>query len=108
MAQLLQYKDQNSKCIIKTNVKRKEDAMKTIIGIIAVLGTTTSLALAGESAEATGTSLLVFLFLGFGALIIVCQLIPGVLLFCSMLKGLFAKSFKESMPVADDGIGETV
>jgi hypothetical protein len=92
----------------KTTVKRKEDAMKTIIGIIAVLGATTSLALAGESVEATGTSLLVFLFLGFGALIIVCQLIPGVLLFCSMLKGLFAKSLNESMQIADDTIGKTL
>jgi hypothetical protein len=108
MAHLLQYKDQNGKCIIKTNIKRKEDAMKTIMGIIAVLGFTTSLALAGESAETTGSSLLVFLFLGFGALIIVCQLIPGVLLFCSMSKGLFAKSLKKSMPVADDSIGKTI
>lgn len=76
--------------------------MKTITRIIAVLGATTSLAIAGEGVETNGSSLLVILFLGFGALIIVCQLIPGLVLFYSMIKGLFSRSVKKSMPVAAD------
>lgn len=80
----------------------KEDAMKSITRIIAVLGATTSLAIAGEGAETNGSSLLVILFLGFGALIIVCQLIPGLVLFCSMIKGLFSRSVKKSMPVTGE------
>lgn len=40
-------------------------------------------------------SFLTVLFLGFTALIVVCQLIPAVILFSGMLKGLFTKSTKE-------------
>ena len=46
-------------------------------------------ALASSDPETMGGSLLVFLFLGFRALIVVLQLVPSVLLFGSMLKGLF-------------------
>ena len=84
---------------------RKEDAMKTIMRVIAILGITTSLALAGEGGETMGTSLFVILFLGFGALIIVCQLIPGLMLFCSMMKGLFGKAVKETLPATDETEG---
>ena len=59
--------------------------------------TTPALAFGGP--ETTGTSLLVTIFLGFGALIIVCQLIPGLLLLCSMLKTIFGKTAKETAPV---------
>ena len=87
---------------------RKEDAMKTITGIIAVLGAAISPVLAGDGTEVNGSSLLAILFLGFGAMIIVCQLIPGLVLFCSMIRGLFAKSLKKSMPVADNTTGKTL
>ncbi|MBU1183630.1 MAG: hypothetical protein KJ663_00400 [Proteobacteria bacterium] len=55
-------------------------------------------ALASSGQETMGTSLLVLLFLGFGALIVICQLIPGLVLFCSMLKGLFGSAEKNTMP----------
>ncbi len=64
--------------------------MQTIITVIA-LGITTSPALAGEGREIMVSSLVAVLFLGFGAIIVVCQLIPGLMLFCSMLKGLLGK-----------------
>ncbi len=85
--------------------------MITIMRIIAVLGATASLAIAGEGAETAGSSLLVMLFLGFGVLIILCQLIPGFLLFCSMIKGLFAKSVKslpKSLPVEGEPTGKAL
>lgn len=40
-------------------------------------------------------SFLTVLFLGFIALIVVCQLIPAVILFSGMVKGLFTKATKE-------------
>ena len=73
------------------NDNYKEGAMKTLMSIIAFLGATASLAIAGEGAEENGSSLLVILFLGLGALIVICQLIPSLMLFCSMMKGLFGK-----------------
>jgi hypothetical protein len=69
--------------------------MKTILRIIVVLGATISLAMAGDGTEASGNGLLVFLFLGFGAVIIVFQLIPGLMLFSSMIKGFFTKSLNK-------------
>lgn len=43
------------------------------------------------------------LFIGFGALIIVFQLIPATVLFGSMLKGLFSATAKKAaMAAADD------
>lgn len=79
--------------------------MKTIVRVIAILGITTSLSLAGEGGETMGSSLFVILFLGFGALIIVCQLIPGLMLFCSMMKGLFGKAIKKTLPATDETEG---
>lgn len=44
------------------------------------------------------------LFLGFGALIIVFQLVPSMILFGSMLKGLFSSTKKETRTAAgNDG-----
>jgi hypothetical protein len=71
--------------------KIKEYAMQTIFIVITILGITTSLALAGEGSEIMGSSLFVILFFGFGALIVIFQLIPSLVLFCSMIKGLFGK-----------------
>ncbi len=47
--------------------------------------------LAASGGKTEGSSILIILFLTFGALIIVFQLIPGVILFVSMIKGLFGK-----------------
>jgi hypothetical protein len=52
---------------------------------------------AGDAGPA-GTSLLVLLFLGFGALIIACQLLPSVMLFCAMIKGLFRSAAQGTVP----------
>jgi len=48
----------------------------------------------GASADENGW--LWMLFLGFGALIIVFQFVPSMILFGSMLKGLFSSPAKES------------
>ena len=65
--------------------------MKTILfsAFVLLLGFASS-AFAAAEADGGG-SMLLFLFLGFFALIIVFQLVPAVILFYGMLKGLFAK-----------------
>jgi hypothetical protein len=78
--------------------KDKEEAMKLIIAILTAITVNATSALASSGQETMGTSLLVLLFLGFGAFIVVCQLIPSIGLFCSMLKGLFDSAAKGTMP----------
>jgi hypothetical protein len=65
--------------------------MKLIMTIIGTLMVWATPVLASSGTEETGASLLVILFLGFGALIVLGQLIPGLVLFCTMMKGLFSK-----------------
>jgi hypothetical protein len=79
--------------------QRKEKAMKRMMTISGALMVTTTPVLAFGGPEATGTSMWVMLFLGFGALIIVCQMIPGLVLLSSMLKTLFRKTVKETAPL---------
>ena len=69
--------------------------MKTLITtVLATLGWLTP-ALAQDGGIARGTSILVILFLGFAALIIVFQFVPGLVLFFSMLKGVFSGLHKK-------------
>ncbi|OGP84411.1 MAG: hypothetical protein A2V87_09605 [Deltaproteobacteria bacterium RBG_16_58_17] len=76
--------------------------MKFIIALVTVMMVKTVPALASSGQETMGPSLLLLLFFGFGALIVVCQLIPSLVLFCSMMKGLFGKAVKNPMPVIDE------
>lgn len=71
--------------------------MKTIIKNTVMMLSLSSPALAAGGTEAAGNGFLVILFLGFGALIIVFQLIPGLMLFGSMIKGLFCKPTKTAV-----------
>lgn len=56
----------------------------------AILGSATA-AFAAENTSSSGTSPLTVLFLAFFALVVAFQLIPGVILFISALKGVFGK-----------------
>jgi len=56
-----------------------------------VSGCFASAALAAPAAEGQGGSLLLTLFIGFFALIVVFQLVPAVLLFVGIVKGLFSR-----------------
>jgi len=44
-------------------------------------------------------SILTTLFLGFVALIVVCQLVPAVILFTGMMKALFQKQTTETKEI---------
>ncbi|HTY21010.1 MAG TPA: hypothetical protein VMC44_05190 [Geobacteraceae bacterium] len=71
--------------------------MKTLITTILVtLGwVVPALAASGEGV-AKGSSMLLILFLGFFALIVVFQFIPGLVLFFSMLRGMFTAAPKNA------------
>lgn len=68
--------------------------------LIALLGIACQAMAASGGKTEGSSSILIILFLTFGALIIVCQLIPGVILFVSMIKGLFGKE-KETVAVKE-------
>ncbi len=69
--------------------------MKTTLATMITL-IVASIAFAASGAEAEGSGILLALFIGFGALIIACQMLPGLALFGSMLKGLFSGKDVES------------
>jgi hypothetical protein len=72
--------------------------MKTITRHTLAILFASSPALAAGGAEGGGNGLLVTCFLGFGALILVGQIIPGLMLFGSMIKELFCKPTKAAVP----------
>jgi hypothetical protein len=82
--------------------RTKEDAMKrSFINSTAILMTGAANAFAGSGTSEQGGWLWT-LFIGFGALIIVFQLIPATVLFGSMLKGLFSATAKKAAMAAAD------
>lgn len=71
----------------------KTDITKTAIAFIGA-GTGTAFAAAtGTTGE--GSGLLVWFLIGFGTLIVMLQAVPAMILFVSMLRGLFSASEKE-------------
>ncbi len=62
---------------------------------VAAMTLTSSVAVASTGADSEGSSFLLWLFLGFGALIIVFQSVPGLLLLFSMIKGVFSPAEKK-------------
>jgi hypothetical protein len=87
---------------------RKETAMRVLKStIIAMLITATEALAYGGGANGEGPSLLMILFMGFGALVVVFQIFPAVMLFCGMVKGLMpaAKGAKEAAATTTDSTG---
>jgi hypothetical protein len=79
--------------------------MKTLIRTLLIVLATVAPAFAAGGTEGKGTSFLLVLFLGFAALIIVFQFIPGLVLFASMLKGLFTSAPKKGSEPLHGGTG---
>ena len=67
----------------------------TLRNTLIALVTFSSSAFAAGSTSASGGGLLLSLFVGFFALIIVCQLVPATIMLIGILKGLFSRSSKE-------------
>ena len=58
----------------------------TTLGALMAMATP---AIAAGGMETEGTSLVTILLVGFGALVVVGQLIPGIVLLSGMVKGMF-------------------
>ena len=67
---------------------------KAILNSLILLAGLSSTAFAAAETGGVGSSFLLTLFIGFFALIIVFQLVPAVLLFSGMVKGLVAREHK--------------
>ncbi len=70
--------------------------MKALYALLLTIVMTATNALATSGGEPAELSFMTVLFMGFGALIIVFQLVPGVILFVGMLKGLLSPADKKS------------
>ncbi len=68
--------------------------MKAMKLIVPMVMSTTSAAYAATSTQSEDAGILTYLFIGFFALIIVFQLVPAMILFVGMVKGLFASTEK--------------
>lgn len=73
----------------------------TVIALICV-ATAVSAAVAAVAPADQGGSLLLTLFIGFFALIVVFQLVPACLLFIGILKGLFSRKHATANKVSAD------
>ena len=70
--------------------------MKTMKLLAAMMISSTSAVYAATSAQSEGAGILTYFFIGFFALIIVSQLVPAMILFVGMIKGLFAGHEKDA------------
>jgi len=74
----------------------REKAMKTITAtILSLLITATQVLANGKTGNGEGLGLLATFVIAFGILIILFQLLPGLMLFGGMLKGLFSSEEKK-------------
>jgi hypothetical protein len=74
--------------------------MRVLISTIAALLVTVSQVMASGGGNTEPVSILMILFMGFGALILVFQLFPAVVLFIGMIKGIMAPAVKNAEAAA--------
>jgi len=70
--------------------------MKRTLSTLIITAASASTAFASGAAEGSGFGLVTIAFLGFFALIIATQLLPGLTLFISGAKSIFGKGNKEA------------
>lgn len=71
--------------------------MKTMRMLMTMMAGSASAAFAAAETQGEGMGILAYMFIGFFALVIVSQLVPAMLLFVGMVKGLFTRSEKSSV-----------
>jgi hypothetical protein len=74
--------------------------MKTMRILISMVAGSSSAAYAAAGAHSEGAGILAYFFIGFFALIIVTQLVPAMILFFGLVKGLITRP--EKTPVKTD------
>jgi hypothetical protein len=72
----------------------KTNIIKTVITLLGACGASAFAATTGTAGEGSGQ--LVWFFIGFGVLVIMLQAVPAVILFVSMLRGLFSAPEKQA------------
>lgn len=72
----------------------KTNIIKTIIALLGACAASAFATTTGTSGEGSGP--LVWFFIGFGVLAIMLQAVPAMILFVSMLRGLFSAPEKEA------------
>ena len=75
--------------------------MKTMQMLISMVAGSASAAYAAVGSHNEGAGVLTYFFIGFFALIIISQLVPAMILFFSMVKGIFFSPEKTSAKVTD-------
>ncbi len=73
--------------------------MKTMRMLMTMVVGTASAAFAATGTHGEDTGVLAYFFVGFFALIIVTQLVPALILFFGMIKGVFYRPEKTSVKV---------
>ena len=71
--------------------------MKTMRMLVTLMAGSVSAAFAANGAQGDGMGILAYLFIGFFALVVVSQLVPAIILFAGMVKGLFSQREKTSV-----------
>jgi hypothetical protein len=71
--------------------------MKTLRTVVTVLISSATTAFAATGVQSQEHGILVYFFIGFFALIIVSQLVPALILFIGMVRGVFSPSEKVSV-----------
>lgn len=71
--------------------------MKTLKTLVMIIAGSASAAYAATGVQSQETGLLIYFFIGFFALIVVSQLVPAVILFVGMIKGVFSHNEKASI-----------
>lgn len=71
--------------------------MKTLRMMVPMVVGSASAAYAASGMQSQETGILIYFFIGFFALIVVSQLVPAVILFVGMIKGVFARNEKVSV-----------
>lgn len=74
--------------------------MKRTMTTVGALLVSVTPVLAAGAPEPAETGLLVCLFIAFGLLIILCQSVPGAVLFCSLIRTLVSNSTTKTEPAA--------
>jgi len=80
---------------------RKEAVMKTMRMLISMMAGSASVAFAAAETQGSEMGILTYLFIGFFAVVIVFQLVPAMVLFVGMVKGLFSRQQQKSPAKAD-------
>ena len=73
--------------------------MKTMQMLISMVAGSASAAYAAVGTQNEGAGVLTYFFIGFFALIIVSQLVPAMILFFSLVRGVFSRREKISEKV---------